>query len=673
LKLGSTGAGRAARFLLLLVFSVCWILEVHAGPLKFVQVTDLHLYDKEEAAANKTALIDCIQKINELSEDGDDFEFVVVTGDIGIEGLLKDLYQKEVQLNKREEELKAKRDLSKDLKDELDKIPLRRTQIHLQIDNRIIASAMEVADILNSSSTKRWLFLPGNNDLIDEDAGTIEYYTRFVQELRAQLINKKEIRNLSGNEGPYIKDSHVFVGFNNASFKNNDDPERITDKQYEDISIEDVKHRISTKEGQLSTVSQKQSEYITQVSQVVDQYRSNNVYILFHIPEVDDSHPVLNFNSDAVNKRLLSINEPYAVSAWFVDGKVRRQWHDMVDKSQVKALLAGHFHDWRFKTYEGYDWMRTPESLYAGMGKLHICPPLAIKRQEDANQEARGFQVVSIDDAGKADIERWWYYSSTHTFNTTAPGATLEGKAMKILEQIVALVGHLAWPIVAILILLVLRKQLRDIFHSVASRVSDPSSQLSVGDWLTIKNSVAANSGNIEALQLGFQVVRAGVLKPSPEAPVSSSPQDELWKLADEYLNMNIRDHGARIFRKNQLATEMGILIIQHRISREWVAAQDNQGLKAGLASAINALPMEGDLNLLLKASDKVTKLHVMYRIVVALGRLFEIGIATSADATGVMAVLEIFMRHADAPLKRRIEQTRSIMELALKAHQTAA
>ena len=246
---------------------------------------------------------------------------------------------------------------------------------------------------------------------------------------------------------------------------------------------------------------------------------------------------------------------------------------------------------------------------------------------------------------------------------------------MKLLEQLVALVGHLAWPIVVILILYVLRVQLRDVFHSLATRVSDPSSQLSVGDWLTIKNNVAANEGKLEALELSLQVVGASASRPSSAASAEPTPKEvaRLGQLADEYLNVKINDYADRVRRKNQLATKMGNLIVEHNISREWVAAQDNEGLKVGLASAINAVPMEGDFEHLLKASQKVTKLHVMYRIVVALGRLFEAGIATAADAAPAKAVLNAFMRDADVSLKRRIDQTRSIIDLALHKPRTAA
>jgi hypothetical protein len=240
--------------------------------------------------------------------------------------------------------------------------------------------------------------------------------------------------------------------------------------------------------------------------------------------------------------------------------------------------------------------------------------------------------------------------------------------AMKTLEQIVLLVGHLAWPLVAILVLFALRVQLKHVFHSLAKRVADPSSDISVADLLSIKNSLAANSGKLEALGLGLQVVGTGVHSASPAAVTEPTPENKatLLQLADDYLKVNIADAADRVRRKNQLATQMGNFIVQHQISRQWVVAQDHEGLNVGLASAINAVPLEGDLDLLLKASKRVTKLHVMYRIVVALGRLFEAGVATAADAAGAKAVLSAFMQKADDSLRRRIDQTQSIIDLAV-------
>jgi hypothetical protein len=239
---------------------------------------------------------------------------------------------------------------------------------------------------------------------------------------------------------------------------------------------------------------------------------------------------------------------------------------------------------------------------------------------------------------------------------------------MKAFEQIVALVGHLAWPTIAIILMVLLRKELKSVFSSLAKRVSDPTSELSIGDWLTIKNTVTANAGKLESLELGLQVVSGS--SATAAAPETAEPLDDdkatLYRMAQEYLTVKEPDYAARVRRKNQLAAQMGNLIIQRGISRGWVSAQQNEGLIVGLASAVNAVPKEGDLDLLLRASTEIKKLHVMYRIVVAMGRLFESRLATAADIERTNAVLNAFKEYGDASLKRRIDQTESIINLAV-------
>ena len=56
--------------------------------VRFVQITDPHLFDQGEEKENKGALAACVSRLNErIAEDGD-YQFAVITGDIGIESLV---------------------------------------------------------------------------------------------------------------------------------------------------------------------------------------------------------------------------------------------------------------------------------------------------------------------------------------------------------------------------------------------------------------------------------------------------------------------------------------------------------------------------------------------------------------------------------------------------------
>lgn len=51
---------------------------------------------------------------------------------------------------------------------------------------------------------------------------------------------------------------------------------------------------------------------------------------------------------------------------------------------------------------------------------------------------------------------------------------------MEVLKQIVALIGHLAWPAVVLFVLYIIRNELRQIVLSLAERIGDPRSDLSI-------------------------------------------------------------------------------------------------------------------------------------------------------------------------------------------------
>jgi hypothetical protein len=140
--------------------------------VSFVQITDPHLYDDgQDAAENKRALIDCVTKIDTMLSEGADYKFVDITGDIGIGKLIKPLIEQKEKAPNAEE---------------VDRI--RRA-----IDSRITEAALDVANVLAPSRIKVWLSLPGNNDLIDEKPDTINYYREFIKQLRTAYQARKSL------------------------------------------------------------------------------------------------------------------------------------------------------------------------------------------------------------------------------------------------------------------------------------------------------------------------------------------------------------------------------------------------------------------------------------------------------------------------------------------------
>ena len=100
--------------------------------VRFVQLTDPHLFDQSEREQNKQIFIDAIWEINKLQAKNGAYDFVVVTGDIGVESIINN-----------------------------------------EGEGAIDKNAKMIADKMSLSEVKLWLFVPGNNDLVDELPHTI--------------------------------------------------------------------------------------------------------------------------------------------------------------------------------------------------------------------------------------------------------------------------------------------------------------------------------------------------------------------------------------------------------------------------------------------------------------------------------------------------------------------
>jgi hypothetical protein len=213
-------------------------LSVAEPTVRFAQITDAHIIDapfkewdkngkrKDDYAENKRALQWAVDEINRRNCIGPKFDFVVFTGDLGLE------YVKGAQRNDGIE------------------VPLK-------------TAVAEFAAVIEGSEVSQWLIVPGNNDLPDEDPKNIHVFHDYVSELNAalKLKGKVDIRDLGPQDPPatqpatFQKGNCLFVGFDNSSFK-------------KDFGA-----------GQVDCVSR--------LVQLVPQ-DMKNVYVFCHIPDTDD-------------------------------------------------------------------------------------------------------------------------------------------------------------------------------------------------------------------------------------------------------------------------------------------------------------------------------------------------------------------------------------------------
>ncbi len=158
-----------------------------------------------------------------------------------------------------------------------------------QIAQEISKGVGVMSAILSSSKVHVWLFVPGNNDLYQEDPATISYYQQFISQLASTLqpvgIDVQDLcpaarapGNVYSSSDTYVSGRYAFIGFNNASFKNNDDSGLLLPSSSGGTRAAELKRL--------------QEEYVNQVKNLLSSQKIKGsevayFYVFYHIPEVD--------------------------------------------------------------------------------------------------------------------------------------------------------------------------------------------------------------------------------------------------------------------------------------------------------------------------------------------------------------------------------------------------
>ncbi|HEV7402752.1 MAG TPA: metallophosphoesterase [Chthoniobacteraceae bacterium] len=186
--------------LAVLISCVCgWSAQAET---RFIQLTDPHLFDRppEERAENEDGLKWCIEEINQRVAAGAKYDFVIVTGDLGLEKL---------------------------------KDPAT-----------LAAAVKDFGALIQPSAVDKWFFVPGNNDLINETPKTVSLYREFMAAL-GNAGTGKTVVDLSRADGSYDQDKCRFIGFDNASFKSNNSAANAREFEAEQLArIDEVLARL---------------------------------------------------------------------------------------------------------------------------------------------------------------------------------------------------------------------------------------------------------------------------------------------------------------------------------------------------------------------------------------------------------------------------------------------
>lgn len=244
---------------------------------------------------------------------------------------------------------------------------------------------------------------------------------------------------------------------------------------------------------------------------------------------------------------------------------------------------------------------------------------------------------------------------------------------MDFINSLVSLVGHIAWPLSTLLILIIIKKEVKTLFLAIARRVDDKNSTILITkDGLEIKSIIEAQDARISSIQAEQDQVNSLALKQLKsqsalkKESLNRNPlkeiDDHLRKLADVYMNIDIKDHSQRINAKNKAAEEMAFYIVSNNIDKDKLANENNEGLLIALADSIILSADINDANRLLKAAFCAKRLHVRYRVLLAITKLLEKGLLPSEYLKKAQSLLQEYAIGADAPLLRLISNVTSLI-----------
>jgi predicted MPP superfamily phosphohydrolase len=337
------------------------------GPseVTFAQLTDAHIFDDgwkqpvpqamRQAANDRDALIWAIGEINREVNSGKRIDFVVYTGDLGLQNVA----------------------FAAD--GSCQALPL---SIQPGLPPTTLPAAVEeIAEDLNSLAVRTIYFLPGNNDVENEDVtdGRFGCFMAQLQDRVRAFSPALTVTELHADRSVLVNGVRI-AGLDTASFKKQSNYEAA-------CSPASAANDPTLKEAcpQLE---------IDALKRMIDEDPNSPVLLFTHVPDVMD--PYFHSRNPGVRK-----------STWDIQPQVRAVWEKEACSPSVLAIFAGHFHDSNRAVYGSN--VTTQDLAYSECiaDKTWIAPPLALKNQENKSTTARGFLLVTVS-AGKIDARAHW-------------------------------------------------------------------------------------------------------------------------------------------------------------------------------------------------------------------------------------------------------------------------
>ena len=233
-------------------------------------------------------------------------------------------------------------------------------------------------------------------------------------------------------------------------------------------------------------------------------------------------------------------------------------------------------------------------------------------------------------------------------------------------SEVVSLVGDMAWPITTLLILWILRRELKAIFQALRERVADPHTPVKLtSQGIELGGRIDILEGAVETQQLKIGVLAsAAATTTRKESGSAEEISQALLTLRDEYLAADAEpDHERRIQIRNDIARSMGAEVLRTNMNRRVLAERNDEVITLALAAAVTALPQPGDDALILSAGRGIARLHVRYRIAAAIAELAESWNLQPNLIADAKDLLDSYRKSADDRLIRRIDWTLTVLK----------
>ncbi len=335
----------------------------------FAQITDPHLFDAgrnvhhlnvyEEALDNRAALHWAILEINRIVAEGKHLDFVVVTGDWGLENVR----------------------LSSDPQHPVPcKCPSPQEREGPIEPVSLDSATSEVKREFDALVVPRIFLLPGDADLCNGEIRDLHRYAEFIQDLANKLPHRifdltHTVETDASRENPRdVVNGFRIVGLNSAGFG-----------------------KIFLGDSKLPGAPTSEFARLNKILPG-DDSNSGSFLVFTHIPDLLD----------------LDTKRPL----WKVEDANLKVWSSIALRNQVLGIFAGHVHSSDRTLYArpgAASWSSRP----AVASKTFIAPPLTIRGQNaaprlinlppPAGRTARGFLLATVTFSGVFSVQPFWY------------------------------------------------------------------------------------------------------------------------------------------------------------------------------------------------------------------------------------------------------------------------